>query len=321
MTAPTPLFVVGSGRSGTTIVATLLSLLPAVQIAKETGFIGLLQNDLLRYRSSDQAERLIPEINSWLNQNDWKERASVEEFRNFCSRNGLSGSIGLLHYIWQLDSEKDWNELRIVGDNTPLYVMAIPVILELFPNARFIHMVRDPRDVVCSMLKMRFGACEAVTAAMEWHHYLGCWLLAERLIPASQRMECRYEDLCTNPTATFAKLAEFAGASADVASEAYQRHAAREKSATTGFERLVKWGHHRNLTEPLTPKRIGRYREELSAKQIAQIESITQYGMRAYGYEFSGWPTHPLMREDRLTITKAAIRDILTRVGRRLRGK
>ncbi|MGV2340269.1 MAG UNVERIFIED_CONTAM: sulfotransferase [Planctomycetaceae bacterium] len=124
---------------------------------------------------------------------------------------------GLLHYVWQLESETAWDELSVVGDNTPLYVMAIPAILELFPNAKFIHMVRDPRDVVCSMLNMRFGACEAVTAAMEWHQTLGCWLLAERLIPESQRMECRYEDLCTSPEATFGGVASFVGATAEAA--------------------------------------------------------------------------------------------------------
>lgn len=90
-----------------------------------------------------------------------------------------------------------WHELSFIGDNTPLYVLAIPAIQDLMPNARFIHMVRDPRDVVCSVLKMRFGADDVVVAAMEWHLTLGCWLMAERIVSADRRMECRYEDLCT----------------------------------------------------------------------------------------------------------------------------
>lgn len=319
MTQPTPLFIVGSGRSGTTIVATLLNLLPRVHIAKETGFIGIHQNDLLKMQTSSAAKELIPMVNSWLNQNDWQERASEDNYLKFCSETGLTGAVGLLNYVWQLDSETPWSDLQIVGDNTPLYVMAIPVILALFPNARFIHMVRDPRDVVCSILKMRFGACETTTAAMEWHHYLGCWLLSERLIPQSQRIECRYEDLCTNPGSTFERIAAFAGFDAEVAEQALKRHASRQDEARTGFERIAKWGHHRNLSEPLTPARIGRFRKELSEKQISQIENIAQYGMRAYGYELSEWPTHPLMLEDRITITKAAVKDVLFRIRQRLR--
>ncbi|MEY3173282.1 MAG: hypothetical protein RLZZ436_1196 [Planctomycetota bacterium] len=320
MSGPIPLFVVGSGRSGTTILAALLNLLPGVFIAKETGFIGARQRELVLNGDADDFAGMIPDINSYLEHNDWQLRASVEGLREFCGRYQLAGARGLLHYIWQLEAGRPWDELRIVGDNTPLYVMAIPALLKLFPEAKFIHIVRDPRDVVCSVLKMRFGACEAMAGALEWHHSLGCWLLAERIVPASQRMECRYEDLCTAPESTFAKIASFAGASAEAATEALRLHAAGGRQPS-GFERIAKWEHHKRLAEPLSPARVGRFRRELSKKQIQDIESVAQYGMQAYGYEMDNWLLHPMMLEDRMKLLKVGMRDMLNRLLQRLQGK
>jgi len=320
MNRPTPLFVVGNGRSGTTICAALLNQLPNVFIAKETGFFGSMQRELVRNCESDDFAAAIPEINSFLAHNDWQERATAEGLREFCSQFQLAGARGLLHYIWQLEAGRRWNELTMVGDNTPLYVMAIPALLKLFPDAKFIHMVRDPRDVVSSVLKMRFGACEALTAALEWHHTLGCWLLAERIVPAAQRMECRYEDLCTAPEQTFARVAAFAGATADDAAEALRQHASGGKRPT-GFERIAKWEHHKRLTEPLTPARVGRYRSELSPKQIRDVECVAQYGMEAYGYPMENWQLHPLILEDRMRLLKAGMRDMFNRLLQRLQGR
>lgn len=320
MGIPVPVFVVGSGRSGTTIMAALLNLLPRVFIAKETGFIGTFHRELVLNEDSENFAGLIPQINSWLEVSGWQQRGTAEGLRAFCSQHGLSGAQGLVNYIWQLESKSPWNELSCIGDNTPLYVMAIPALLQMFPNAKFIHMVRDPRDLVASVLKMRFGAKEATTAAMEWHHQLGCWLLAERQIPAEQRIECRYEDLCRTPEATFERIAAFLGASAEDAREALRKHAAGDLKAT-GFEQVAQQGHHRRLGEPLSPARIGRYRRDLSAKQIRDIESVAQYGLRAYGYEFDEWLISPLMAENRLLLLRAAIFDFLNRALQRLRGK
>ncbi len=318
---PTPVFILGSGRSGTTVTASLLNHLPGVQIAKETGFIATNQKVLLEAADRQSLVRLIPEINSWLARNEWVNRASAEGFYQFCDRYNLQGGSALIHYVWQLDSETPWHELSFIGDNTPLYVMAIPTLEAMMPNARFIHMIRDPRDVVCSILKMRFGADEAVTAAMEWHIYFGCWLMAERLIPPDRRRELRYEDLCGNPGQAFHMLAEFLGRSEADAEAALSMHASGGGKAKDGFENVAKWSHHTRIHEPLSTSRIGRYTSELTKKQIQDIEEIAQYGMTACGYQSSELRLHPLIREDRFKLLKAMIRDFANRCGKRLRGR
>jgi hypothetical protein len=318
---PTPVFILGSGRSGTTITASLLSQLPGVQIAKETGYISQNLALLRDIADPDALARLVREVNSWLEKERWEHTASIQGFRDFCDRYQLFGSAAFIHYVWQLDLRVPWHELSFIGDNTPLYVMAIPAIQELMPNARFIHMIRDPRDVICSVLKMRFGADDVVVAAMEWHLTLGCWLMAERIVSADRRMECRYEDLCTAPEQTMARLAKFLNHSESDAAAALVQHATDGIKSGTGFEKVATASHHTRLTEPVSPSRVGRYKSELSAAQIQAIEEIAQYGMLAYGYEPSGWHEHPLVRENRIRLLKSMIKDLANRSLKRLRGK
>jgi hypothetical protein len=318
---PIPVFILGSGRSGTTITAALLNHLPGVHISKESGFLGQHLELLEVVDEPAPRSRLLDVTNSWLTQNGWEQRATETGFREFCDRYRLSGPAAYLHYVWQLESPVPWHELRFIGDNTPLYVMAIPAIQRLLPDARFIHMVRDPRDVVCSIVKMRFGAYDVVMAALEWHVYLGCWLMAERGLPAHQRFECRYEDLCTSPDVTFTRLAAFVGCSGEAAAAALAQHARGGAGALSGFERVATQQHHTRLSEPLSAQRVGRYRQELTAKQVRQIEEIAQYGMLAYGYEPTRWQMHPLMLEHRFQLLKAMVSDMCHRVIARITGK
>jgi hypothetical protein len=318
---PTPVFILGSGRSGTTITATLLSHLPRVRISKETGYISQNIHLLKDIANPESLRRLVDVVNTWLTVSQPDYLASIDGFHKFCDRYGIQGTAAFMHYIWQLDSPKPWHELQYIGDNTPLYVMAIPVIQEFLPDAKFIHMVRDPRDVVTSTLKMRFGADDPVIAALEWHVALGCWLLAERIVPAERRMECRYEDLCTLPKETMNRLAKFVDHTEAEAMQALADHASPAAKENTGFATVAAAEHHTRLTEPVDASRIGRYKVELSAKQIQKIEAIAQYGMLAYGYEPSDWHDHPFIWEDRKSLLKAMFCDFAKRCSKRLRGK
>jgi hypothetical protein len=155
--------------------------------------------------------------------------------------------------------------------------------------------------------KMRFGADDPVIAALEWHVALGCWLLAERIVSADRRIECRYEDLCTAPQETMIRLAKFVNHSEAEALKALEDHASAGATQKTGFETVAAAQHHTRLIEPVDASRIGRYKIELSPEQIQKIEAIAQYGMLAYGYEPSGWHDHPFVWEDRMSLLKVDV--------------
>lgn len=314
--SPVPIFILGSGRSGTTVTASLMNRLPGVHIAKETGFIGQ-SVDLLRDIANPESRRqLIDVVNSWLAIEQWSGRASEKGFEEFCQQHQLSGPSAFVHYVWQIDSPTPWERLSFIGDNTPLYVLSIPWLLEIFPDARFIHMVRDPRDVVCSVLSMRFGADDAIVAAMEWHHAFGCWLMAERLIPQDYRIEIRYEDLCLSAESTLRKLHHWLGGD-ETQSNLIDTLKLESHAGGETFRSVADLAHHQRLQEPLNARRIGRYRTELSAADITRIEAVVQNGMLACGYRPATWQISPSATEDRISQTQAMIRNLLKRAIRR----
>jgi hypothetical protein len=313
---PVPVFIVGSGRSGTTITASLLNRLGGVHIAQETGFIG--QNVALLRQIADPCSlhKLIEIVNSWLVTEQWDKRASADGYHVFCERYGLHGAAGFVHYVWQLESATPWDQLEFIGDNTPSYVLSIPFLQELFPNARFIHMVRDPRDVVCSIVKMRFGADDLEAAAMEWHGTIGCWMMAARNIDASSQIECRYEDLCSSPQHAFERLAAFLGRTRAESDRALEFHAAA--AGESSFNKVASLSHHKNVTQPINASSIGRYRGELTTIQLRAIESLLQYGMRAYGYEPAEWYVNPFITGSRLFPLRTMLRNLARRCWKRI---
>lgn len=321
-TQPIPIFIVGSGRSGTTITASLLNRLPGVHIARETGYLS--ENlDLLRdIGNADSLHRLVKVVNSWLCTERWEARASIEGFMRFCEQQDLRGPGAFVHYVWQLESRVAWDNLEYIGDNTPLYAMSIPALLELMPDARFIHVVRDPRDVVCSMIRMKFGAEDPVAAALEWHVTIGCWMMAERIVDPAHRIECRYENLCLSPKESFGRLAEFLGRPLAESAAALASHQCETSvENVTPNNKVATFSHHVRLNEPLSPGRIGRYKSELSPEQLNRIEEILQYGMRAYGYQPERWHTSPLLKGNSLYLMRAMIRDAFRRFVKRFRRK
>ncbi len=316
---PQPVFVLGSGRSGTTLTASLINRLPRIHIAKETGFVSHARTALTQTGDPAALNALISLTNSWLMAEQWTNFATAAGLREFSSRYGLSGAPAFLNYIWQLDCNVAWHDLTYIGDNTPSYVFDAPMIDQLLPNAKYIHVVRDPRDVVCSVLRMRFGANDAVIAALDWHCWIGAWMMAERTIPAERRMELRYEDLCLDPLTQLTRVSKFLGGTPEEAAQAIRRHLEKSADETREFDSVARLQHHTRLKEPISGRSIGRYRTELTPKQIRSIEEVAQNGMLAFGYTPGQWHASPIVMERRVHILMSGLNDLFRRVFRRLR--
>lgn len=312
--SPRPVFIVGSGRSGTTLLATLLNRFPRVHIAKETGYISRGIALLEEADSSSAITGLVALTNSWLAVEGWQNRAEYDAFRRFARQSGLPGAAAYVNYVWQLDSRRDWKTLDIIGDNTPAYVWAIPKLERLLPGALYIHIVRDPRDVVASMKAMRFGANDALTAAVEWLAHIGAWMAAERIVPPGRRMELRYEDLCRDPSAALSRVARFLGQEPEVSRLALSPDPERDRE----FRSVALKPHHAALADQLTSARIGSYKASLNSREIAAVESVTQHLLPVLGYEFDTWRLSPLMEDRRLSLTGAYMRDAMRKLIRRV---
>lgn len=180
--APAPIFVIGSPRSGTTLVRLILDSHPSISCGEETHFLRDLESVVGRNWDLVASYGLPRE---W-----WIERLRglYETFQaEVLARSGKTR--------W---AEKD-----------PTYTLHLPFIEELFPNAVYIHLLRDGHDVVASF-RERWGYKSAARAARtEWARYVTAARDLGRRLPSERFLELRYEELVTDPESQGQRLFEF----------------------------------------------------------------------------------------------------------------
>jgi len=170
---------------------------------------------------------------------------------------------------------------RIWGEKTPGHALWLPQIRELFPRARVLFIVRDPRDVVVSYDDRwdegRRDTDYILSTAALLKYYLR-HLLHHPAFPSEQVRWVKYEVLTAQPAAELEQICDFLGVDFEQSMLAfYRRHANVEHDTPDGR-------YHALLSKPATTEKIGRYREALSLSQIALIERFLAEEMLAVGY-------------------------------------
>ncbi len=102
---------------------------------------------------------------------------------------------------------------RLLVERTPDHVRHMRLISELYPGARFIHIIRDGRDVARSLLAKSWGPDSVEAAASEWRDSVRAGR-AQAPSPARYR-ELRYEDLLARPDASIRSLFDWLGLGVD----------------------------------------------------------------------------------------------------------
>src|SRR5919106_1319653 len=95
------------------------------------------------------------------------------------------------------------------GDKTPRYVMHIPLLGSLWPDARFIHLIRDGRNVALSYANVPFGPKNVAMAAKLWSDRVQVGLRDGRALGGKRYLEISYEDLVEDPEGETKDLCEF----------------------------------------------------------------------------------------------------------------
>ena len=272
-----PFFIVGTGRSGTTLLQRMLAAHPGIAIPPETQFFSrfdpaLRFTDPLRPRDVD-AWLASVEADPW-----WGELGlDIERLRAHVEGGDRFAHDLLMWFVRELSPGAP--EGVRFGEKTPHHEKRIARIASLFPDGRFIHIVRDPRDVVLSLRREAWWPWRSVQrTARAVRQTLRRQRFAERVL-TDRYLRVRYEDLATDPERTLRAVCAFLGEEFD---ERMLRH---HESSEAGF--LASESAWKELaTKPVDASRIGRWRERLSARQAACVERVVGAElMRFYGYE------------------------------------
>jgi Sulfotransferase family len=273
--SPFPFFV-GCGRSGTTLIRVMFDAHPMMAIPSGTGLIKRLAEDRALYERPDgfDVERFGAEevvsgrFSSWgLGPEDL--RASLADPRPV----DLPDAVRRVYATFAATQRKPR-----YGNKSHGYVLAIPLIASVFPEARFVHIVRDGRNVALSLMEVPFGPSRIEAAARFWRRRVHQGRSDGRQLGPSRYREVRYEDLVADPAGVLPTLCEFLDLPFDPSMLRYYEKQARV-AHTLKYPEI-----HRNLAEPPKPN-VRDWRNVLDKRDLAKFEAVAGSTLRDFGYE------------------------------------
>jgi hypothetical protein len=219
------LFIVGAARSGTTLLQRIVDAHPEIAVVNETYWLprkfrdsaGLTQGGIV-------TPRLIP----MLVENPKFARIGLdrEDLEQLLASNDPIPYPAFVSRIFDLYAEARGK--RIAGDKSPGYVRKMHVLHRLWPEAKFVHLVRDGRDVCLSLLSWGKGDRVAgalgtwtddavTTSALYWKRSVMLGREVGATVDRGLYREVRYESLVDDPRPECEALCDFLGVGFDAA--------------------------------------------------------------------------------------------------------
>lgn len=201
-----PLFILGAPRSGTTLLASLFKDSP-YGAPIETRFITKYYKMLWKYGDLENKSNFNCLISDIINERyvqQWNVDYDIDEVWMNCPNKTYSEICDYLISKRFKNIGKDkW------GDKTPPYTFDLDVLKELFPQALYIYIVRDGRDVALSLLKQNWGPNNVLCCAEYWNRSNNIDSQIEDLKKSDRLYEIKYEELLSEPRLHIKRLYEF----------------------------------------------------------------------------------------------------------------
>lgn len=268
-----PIFIAGPDRSGTTLLYALLASHPNISMVRRTNFWRWFYGRFGDLSEDDNFDRLLDKMLRY------KRIEPLQPDGERIRREFWQGepSYGRVFALFQQHNAERIGKPRW-GEKSLHTEHFVDQVLSEFPNAKIIHMSRDPRDRYASIRK-RFGkdTPRLGAAAASWLVSMQAAQKNMQMYPANY-MVIRFEDLAANPEKTIQTICTFIGEQyfpEMLAMKGDPRY--RDSGGNSSFEQI----------EPgaISTKPIGRYKSVLTLSEIAFIQLFGKREMQALGYK------------------------------------
>jgi hypothetical protein len=275
-----PFFVIGYPRSGTTLLQCMLNAHPRLAVPPETRFLLPTYTDRLRFGDlHEPANRALlataiidrPEAHSG---DLGLSPATIRQAIN-AAQPTLGSVYDAVFSAFATSSGKErW------GDKHPRYSMHVGSLLQLFPDAQIIHLVRDPRDSVESLLRMPWYHRAADHAIWTWAAVVDEGDRLSRRLGPQRYLELGYEQLVEDPELSLRRTSAFLG------EDFHPDMCHPELGTPTGLpsDRVF----HKAIRSGVQSSLRGRWRSSLSPHVWSLIEYALGSRMKHKGYELEG---------------------------------
>lgn len=283
------IFIVSSGRSGTTLLSSILNASGSVYIPYESDFIAraypyyfdkqhLHETD---YKIISKLFRVTSQENGWgMSEKYLFSYLNSRSPQTFAEVN--SAICEAFHKQEKTDGILLW------GIKAPVLIANLERIREVYPTAKIIHLVRDGRDVYLSYKKIhetnqiKFGPRGVVENALYWIDGLRRVENFRKNNQNHQIYELRYDDLLENPSRELTKLCEYLDIQyVPSMHDNFNSIKINKKVAPSHFRETI----HAKLTSGIDSKNTRKYKRGMSTAEKIAFELIAIPYLVKYGYE------------------------------------
>ena len=265
----TPLIIIGSPRSGTTFLAKMVNRFFDIHVSRDNGTLVRLRRELSHYEPlSDDAHfrRLIKHLyaDHYIQERLVARGLKLTEeelFERVPERTYSALVETVFSTIATERRKRAWGYKR-----ASLARMTGGHFNDIFPTARFVHIIRDAREVALSMHRTRTAALERSWhfAAVDWASHVGAGRDIGKQIDPGRYIEVRYERLMAEPAAVLSQLLDYAGG---------------------GPERDARVARiHEEVAQLVKPANTEKWRTLAPAAGVRHVERVAGPLLRELGY-------------------------------------
>lgn len=262
-----PFFIVASARSGTTFLRLTLNAHPEIAVPPESRFV----TELWEGHDEVEAHSFLARLADHKRFRAWE--LSIDEVAAQIGDRKTLAYADAIACAYKAYAQKEGKAFW--GDKTPRYVEHIPFLVKLFPTARFIHLVRDGRNVALSYSHVDFGPSTVAKAARLWGRRVAAGIRDGRALPEGRYIEVRQEELAADPQTQVRAVCDFVGVSFD---ERMFEDERRQHG-------VVAKDKHNYDPQAAGRKKMSSWQDEMAPGDVAVFEAVAGDVLSGLGYE------------------------------------
>ncbi len=276
-------FILSMGRSGTTLLQNILDAHPTIVSPPESYFMLHLytkyknktvwsDQDIVQFIDdlyTDRPFRLVWKLERSEVEASFKAAEKITSFAEACNVVRTS-----FHQAYKID------QLQILGDKNPSYTQFTKRIMRVYPKAKVIHMIRDPRGTANGHIHT-FKRTDILAIGTIWS-YTNLRIKRLSIQYPNQYYLLKYEDLVDNPKMVIQDLCTFLAIDFSEDMLAYRERVVEQFDEYTEHFK----DKHRSLLKPIDPAIAEKWKTSMTKSQIRQIEYTTHRVAKQFGYVF-----------------------------------
>tara|TARA_R110002050_G_scaffold223458_2_gene359356 strand:- start:2424 stop:3359 length:936 start_codon:yes stop_codon:yes gene_type:complete len=277
-----PFYVISCGRSGSTLLASLLDSHSKLSVPPEE---FVLANSVVKYKLynylewKDLSGIITAEFLRAGGTMDWELHSPQALIQDLYDLKPSERSFEkIIDEIFRAYLEQSGQKGRTWGNKSPMLTDHFDVIYPAIKNnARFIGLVRDGRDVITSILKKNSEA-DAIWAAKKWENSIKHIAQLEKQLDEEHFMLVKYEELVENPAEILNKILKFLDFE-------YEESMLVRGDYLRKLGRAGKSEAFQNVANPISNTSVGRWKTNLKTEDLELAMPYLKEGLEKYSYE------------------------------------